>query len=230
MVSNGGLLLRWVLTIQLSVRLFAAEKNLIPRRKNAGPKRWAASQGIFSVINTAEIKTLDLLPIVEAAGVQMRKSGSKWVGCCPMHDEKTGSFFVFPDNHFKCFGCQESGDIIDFVRKTQGIGFMEACNYLGIENRRPTPKLLETIRTQQKKKAVKEAFEHWRDGKIDEYATLYRCSSRVLHGIKTLSDLERMGDLYHAKQKWQRLYHLFYLEADKATLFKMFQQEAHNNS
>ena len=40
--------------------------------------------------------------------VALRKSGARWMGCCPFHEEKTASFVVFPGGerpHYTCFGC-----------------------------------------------------------------------------------------------------------------------------
>ena len=44
---------------------------------------------------------------------------------CPFHSEKTGSFKVYDDN-FYCYGCGESGDLVDFVQNYFKIGFNAA--------------------------------------------------------------------------------------------------------
>lgn len=59
-----------------------------------------------------------------------KRIGRRFVAVCPFHPERTGSFFVFPDNKFKCFSCGERGDAIDFVCKTMGMEFIEAVKYL----------------------------------------------------------------------------------------------------
>ena len=46
--------------------------------------------------------------------------------CCPFHDEKTPSMLIHKER-YKCFGCGESGDIIDMVMKTKNESFKEAC-------------------------------------------------------------------------------------------------------
>ena len=52
-------------------------------------------------------------------------------GLCPFHDEKTPSFHVRPAiGRYYCFGCGESGDAIDFVERTQGLGFTDAVERL----------------------------------------------------------------------------------------------------
>jgi DNA primase len=64
--------------------------------------------------------------------VTLRRSGSRLKGLCPFHNEKTPSFHVNPDRgSFKCFGCGKAGDIIEFVRETEQLGFTEAVEALG---------------------------------------------------------------------------------------------------
>lgn len=66
--------------------------------------------------------------------VQLRQSGRNLRGLCCFHAEKTPSFFVFPDsNTFKCFGCNEGGDIFTFVMKTENLEFRDALRQLAEE-------------------------------------------------------------------------------------------------
>ena len=75
----------------------------------------------------------DAADIVEVVSdyVNLKRSGSNYVGLCPFHDEKTPSFNVNPSiNIYKCFGCGESGDVFNFVMEMEGIGFMESLRTL----------------------------------------------------------------------------------------------------
>ncbi|MQA81799.1 MAG: DNA primase [Streptosporangiales bacterium] len=73
--------------------------------------------------------------------VALRGAGSGSLkGVCPFHDEKTPSFHVSPARGvFFCFGCQEGGDVITFIRKIEHLEFAEAVERLarraGIELR-----------------------------------------------------------------------------------------------
>ena len=76
---------------------------------------------------------LERTDIVQLIGehVQLRKSGIRHVGCCPFHNEKTPSFYVFPQTGtFKCFGCGEGGDAIHFVEKAEHQTFVESVKAL----------------------------------------------------------------------------------------------------
>ena len=78
--------------------------------------------------------------------VKLARSGRQWKGCCPFHNEKTPSFYVYEDG-YHCFGCGAHGDAITFVMQTQGLGFMEAVEQLaaeaGMEVPKPTPEAAE---------------------------------------------------------------------------------------
>jgi DNA primase len=72
----------------------------------------------------------DIVALVEAH-TRLRKSGSRFVGLCPFHQERTPSFGVSPDRGtFKCFGCGEGGDAISFVEKMENVDFVGAIEWL----------------------------------------------------------------------------------------------------
>jgi DNA primase len=72
----------------------------------------------------------NIVPVVEGY-VRLRKSGGRYVGLCPFHQEKTPSFSVSPDRGtFKCFGCGEGGDTIAFVEKVESVDYVGAIEWL----------------------------------------------------------------------------------------------------
>jgi DNA primase len=76
------------------------------------------------------VEAADMVEVVSAR-TQLRRSGARWTGLCPFHDEKTPSFSVNPaDKLFYCFGCGKGGDIISFVRETEQLDFAEAVEWL----------------------------------------------------------------------------------------------------
>jgi DNA primase len=73
----------------------------------------------------------DIVTLVEGY-TRLRKSGSRYTGLCPFHQEKTPSFGVSPERGtFKCFGCGEGGDAIAFVEKKENVDFVGAIEWLG---------------------------------------------------------------------------------------------------
>ncbi len=64
------------------------------------------------------------LALVSAGGGSLK-------GLCPFHDEKTPSFHVTPSkNLWYCFGCNQGGDVIDFVQRVEQMSFAEAVESL----------------------------------------------------------------------------------------------------
>ena len=73
------------------------------------------------------------IDVVEEIGlvVALQKSGKSYKGHCPFHNERTPSFHVFAESQtWRCFGCNEGGDVFTFVEKQQGIDFRETLHYL----------------------------------------------------------------------------------------------------
>jgi len=80
-------------------------------------------------IEEVKAKT-DIVPII-TEHVELKKAGRNYKGLCPFHSEKTPSFMVSPELQiFKCFGCGESGDVLSFLQKFEGMDFPEALKYL----------------------------------------------------------------------------------------------------
>src|SRR5205085_11240820 len=82
-----------------------------------------------SIIETIKAK----VDVVEEIGVvvSLQKSGKSFKGLCPFQNERTASCYVFAESQtWRCFGCNEGGDIFTFVQKQQNLDFREALVYL----------------------------------------------------------------------------------------------------
>ena len=63
--------------------------------------------------------------------VNLKRSGSRFKGNCPFHDEKTPSFTVTPSlGIYKCFGCQKGGNSIQFMMDIENLSFSESARML----------------------------------------------------------------------------------------------------
>lgn len=73
--------------------------------------------------------------IVDVVGdfVKLKKSGMRYLGLCPFHDDKhIGSFVVYPKgNVFKCFKCDAKGGPVEFIMKHENLTFPDAIRWLG---------------------------------------------------------------------------------------------------
>jgi DNA primase len=73
---------------------------------------------------------VDLVEVISGR-TQLRRSGARFTGLCPFHDERTASFSVSPEKGtYYCFGCQRGGDVISFVEETEGADFVGAIEWL----------------------------------------------------------------------------------------------------
>ncbi|MDD6037446.1 MAG: DNA primase [bacterium] len=63
--------------------------------------------------------------------VRLQKRGSNYVGLCPFHNEKTGSFSVSPSKQmYYCFGCGAGGNVMSFLMNYENASFPEVVEEL----------------------------------------------------------------------------------------------------
>lgn len=73
---------------------------------------------------------IDIVQVISEK-ISVKKSGKHFKALCPFHGEKTPSFMISPELQiFKCFGCGESGDVITFLEKFEGMDFNEVLSDL----------------------------------------------------------------------------------------------------
>jgi DNA primase len=76
------------------------------------------------------VAAADMVEIVSGR-TQLRRSGAQWTGRCPFHDDQNPSFSVNAvEKLYHCFTCGEGGDLIKFVRETEGLEFASAVEWL----------------------------------------------------------------------------------------------------
>ena len=96
-----------------------------------------------------EIKArLDIVDIVSET-VNLRRAGKNYTGFCPFHSNtRTPAFVVFPETGtWRCFSCNEGGDLFNFVMRKEGWDFQETLKHLarraGVELEPLTPQVIE---------------------------------------------------------------------------------------
>lgn len=64
--------------------------------------------------------------------IHLKKKGANYIGNCPFHNEKTGSFTVSPAKQiYKCFGCGKSGNAITFVMEYEKYSYSDTIKWIG---------------------------------------------------------------------------------------------------
>ena len=93
--------------------------------------------------------------------VSLKRVGSRHVGLCPFHTEKTPSFSVNgTEGFYHCFGCKASGDAITFLRETEHLDFAEAVEQLAAAaNITLTYESVGAQRTNQRRKELMDLLE-----------------------------------------------------------------------
>ena len=142
-----------------------------------------------------EIKRrLPMMDLLERDGVRMRRAGSGWQGCCPFHEEKTGSFNVGSErpDRARCFGCGWNGDVVDYWKQSRGLEFGDSvaqlASLVGLAPRtvgvawkhggklRKAPKRIE-----ERVKPLLPAMRMLKDSEIEQLAKLRQLSPRGVH-------------------------------------------------
>jgi hypothetical protein len=159
---------------------------------------------------------IDLADVVQKSGVELRWSRHNMVGLCPLHDEKTPSFFVDTNKQlFFCFGCGAGGDAIDFVRMLYGYTFQEALQHLKIEQ--PTRRTYQEIKRQTiqqrhnkyrntKRNALVKDFEEWRSWYVSTLIGIVDTMSAMM-GRLSHEDVDGLAPVIRRLSTWK--YHLW---------------------
>ncbi|MCC6238169.1 MAG: DNA primase [Dehalococcoidia bacterium] len=141
---------------------------------------------------------LDIVETVGSYVADLKRAGRTYKACCPFHNERTPSFTVDPERGtWHCFGaCSTGGDVIEFVRRAEGLDFREALRVCaeraGVELRPPT------AREREQREA------HERLLQANEAAAIF-FQSQLLGpgGADALAYLEKRGVDATTRQTWQ---------------------------
>jgi DNA primase len=74
---------------------------------------------------------LDLVAVLRALGLELKRTGTNYFALCPFHVETTASLSVNPRVQlWRCFGCGIGGDVFTFVQKYDHLDFRLALQKL----------------------------------------------------------------------------------------------------
>ena len=129
--------------------------------------------------------------------IPLRRMGREFKALCPFHSENTPSFSVNPDKQvFFCFSCNEGGDVIRFIERIEGVGFLEALSILGMRQDQIQRPHNEAIR----RKA--ETVSRWANYCFDQAQSLLReigQRERIARELGWIDEIER------CKREWEIL-------------------------
>lgn len=100
--------------------------------------------------------------------VTLKKRGTNLLGLCPFHNEKTPSFMVSPAKGiYKCFGCGEGGNSVNFLMNHEHYTYPEALRWLAgryqisIEEEEMSPEMAEEVSERESQYVVTAYAEQW---------------------------------------------------------------------
>ena len=130
-------------------------------------------------------KPIDIVTVISSYQ-SLEKQGNDYVGLCPFHADQNPSLHVSPSKQiFKCFSCQTGGDVFTYIRKKDGVSFVQAVKKAYQICKVPLPKdfnFQEKVNPYQKElDAIK---------KLAEY---YKYALKTTAGNKALSYLYKRG-------------------------------------
>ncbi len=83
------------------------------------------------------IKQIDIVKEISSY-IELRRSGTNYLGRCPFHNDSTPSLSVSEHKKlWKCFGCGKGGDIVKFVSLYENTSYQEALQKLAIKYNLP---------------------------------------------------------------------------------------------
>jgi hypothetical protein len=96
-----------------------------------------------------------LADFCRSRGIELKRSGNggTLAGLCPLHNERTPSFHIYPDEHFHCFGCDRHGDVITLCMGLYGLTVVQAAKKLGVSQSYSLP-ALRTSHVEQEKPSI----------------------------------------------------------------------------
>ncbi len=141
--------------------------------------------------------------------VALKRVGRNWVGLCPFHAEKSGSFNVREETgRYKCFGCQAAGDVFTFVQEIEHLDFPGAVEYLaakaGIQlTYTSTGQSKERARRKELTEAMDRAVEWYHQRLLDDPAA--RPARDYLRQRGLAGDVARQFKIGWAPDDWDAL-------------------------
>ena len=169
----------------------------------------------MSIPSTFIDRLLSSINIVDVIGRRLtleRKGGAYWAKC-PFHgsgEERTASFKVYEETGtYHCFGCKESGNAIHFLRKHDGLDFLEAVETLATQVGMEMPKQEAPVDTSNATKINNRASQVF-------YEQL-----KSDHGKKTIKYLKERG----ISGETAKFFQLGYSSNKKPTLYENLKNE-----
>ena len=144
---------------------------------------------------------------------------------CPFHSgghERTPSLHLYGD-HFKCFGCGESGDVIKFVQKLfnleKPLDAVKKINSdfnlgLSLKSHAPTKAELKAAAERERIRRITQGFERWRTETREKLIEICQTANCALRDGPPWTEREELAIKANAESE----YYVDLLDDDEAAL------------
>ncbi len=154
------------------------------------------------------IQSNDIIDVISQY-VSLKKTGKNYKGLCPFHNEKTPSFFVSDDKKlYHCFGCGESGNIINFIMSVENLDFLDALESLADRANINLTQYKENNENNEIYKKRKILYDINREAAIYFYKNLGHADNSGLNYLRSRGydkDIIKTFGLGYAKDEWEDL-------------------------
>ena len=100
--------------------------------------------------------------VAETVSLTPTRGGTDYVGLCPFHEDKNPSFHVYPDRQsYRCWVCDEGGDIFRWLMEIEKVSFPEAIEILARRANLEIPERSKYRKDQTDKKSTSYESVEW---------------------------------------------------------------------
>ncbi|MBF7084617.1 hypothetical protein IT084_16890 [Desulfallas sp. Bu1-1] len=154
------------------------------------------------------VKQIPMLAVIRKYGLlEVKKCGSRWMACCPFHEDNFPSLVVYRDG-WKCFGCGAHGDITDFVARILNVKPLQAAKMIardfGLYAGSLTPPVRKRLARLERKRKAEQKFRQRVDEAHRRLSLLVRTTERVL-ALDRWEAYNQLDSLVHKLPYWEFL-------------------------
>lgn len=155
-----------------------------------------------------------------------RKNTNQYIGLCPFHKEKSGSFNVTDGkNLYHCFGCGASGNMFGYLEKKRGLTFIEAVHYIAGQVGMKVPEREAYKKTPEQKADADRSYEILENACIWMQENLQKSigeNARLYLEKRNINlDVQKQFRIGYVPEGYQNLIDFFKLKYTMAELIKI---------
>lgn len=137
------------------------------------------------------VRHVTALEAAERLGWRLKRNGSKYWACCPLHGEKTPSLCIYDNGSWYCFGCHRGGDTVQLYREVFNVEAYPAAVMLAEDFGIPLPDKDRAVTREKPKPTafdLARTLERKRDAQWAELCSAVHRANAILDKYRTPCD------------------------------------------